>query len=777
MRSLPLILLLALGCGEERTGSDGPDPAPTQEGGSAGEGGEQPPDGGPHGDDGQDGAGEGEGEPEETGPDYAHPAPVTPPDSSPPAAPQCPVGWSIHGPSCLPEQPPGPAAYVRPDAPPGAITVAEGDDLAAAVAAAPAGATVVIHGTHDVNLAIDRTLTLMGADDDATLWNDEAEVEGGGVEPTVKILAGDGPVRLVGLAITGGGPGVWVGHSALGAELEGVVLDELEGYAYEDRHKGGQVSTLTDVAIRRIVPRPGRHTALGMSIWAGARVQADRTSIEEITGVGIWINHFGTEAQVELTLRDCAIRQVHNAAPDGWREPIRIRNLATLTLERTVIEEFDTVGLLTGRFDGAPARTRVLMTDVLVRGATEGDPELPRLAIGRGTDLTATRLSLVDLPGIALVVGVGDDPDGDTPTATIDGLFMGGPGGMVLQHTATVQARNVRMEGVAGPAVRALGDGVRAMELTLEEFEIVDGLAFARDGSAVIPGLRTLDTGGGVVASRADVELSRGVIGRCPGQALSVSSDATVAVADLVIEEIRGATAAWDDDIELTELMRATPGVGIVVAQGGSLTGERVSLRSIAGVGLMAAGTDVQLSDFSSAEGAGHPSGVSGAGLFTTQGASVRLERVRLEKEKWVALMAHDDSTVILRDAVIAEVTPAPCGALPEGEQGSCVTGSQSEAAGIGAVVRNGAVLDLARFEVRGSALAGFILAEGGELDAVDGAVFDNSIGLNVLVDDFDFDRISERVFVYDNDSDVARQEMPVPDPSALLPFGGASGS
>ena len=238
--------------------------------------------------------------------------------------------------------------------------------------------------TPHVNLVLDRPITLMGADESAVLWNNEAEGDDG-VEPTVKVMATTGVVRLSGLTITGAGPGVWVGHSSAGAALDGVLIEDVQRYGFEDRHKAGQDSLLTDVVIRTVRPRPGRTTGLGLSAWAGARVVAQRLLIEDVKGAGVWTNHWGQEPAVVVTMRDSLIREVRNDAPDGFREPIRLRNLAAVTLERVVIDGFDGPGLLTGVFEGGPLRATVAMTDVVFRNAAVDDPELPRWSSAAGS--------------------------------------------------------------------------------------------------------------------------------------------------------------------------------------------------------------------------------------------------------------------------------------------------------------------------------------------------------------------------------------------------------
>ena len=69
-------------------------------------------------------------------------------------------------------------------------------------------------------------------------------------------------------------------------------------------------------------------------------------------------------------------------------------------------------------------------------------------------------------------------------------------------------------------------------------------------------------------------------------------------------------------------------------------------------------------------------------------------------------------------------------------------------------------------FIIEGNALAGFQVANGGTLDLSDGEVRGHPIGVNVQVDGFDYDRLTDGVRYTDNVSNLDAQALPLPDTS-----------
>lgn len=43
------------------------------------------------------------------------------------------------------------------------------------------------------------------------------------------------------------------------------------------------------------------------------------------------------------------------------------------------------------------------------------------------------------------------------------------------------------------------------------------------------------------------------------------------------------------------------------------------------------------------------------------------------------------------------------------------------------------------------------------------------AIGVNILVEGYDMDRLADEVYVYDNATDFARRDLPLPAPAAFV--------
>jgi hypothetical protein len=78
--------------------------------------------------------------------------------------------------------------------------------------------------------------------------------------------------------------------------------------------------------------------------------------------------------------------------------------------------------------------------------------------------------------------------------------------------------------------------------------------------------------------------------------------------------------------------------------------------------------------------------------------------------------------------------------------------------------VVEGGVLAMDHFESSGPGLCGIQIASGAEVDLHDGVVRGGPIGLNLQVDGYDVDRLTERVHYADNGVNLDSSELPVPE-------------
>ena len=168
-------------------------------------------------------------------------------------------------------------------------------------------------------------------------------------------------------------------------------------------------------------------------------------------------------------------------------------------------------------------------------------------------------------------------------------------------------------------------------------------------------------------------------------------------------------------------------------------------------------------------------SGETACALLVADGAHLTAERVALARVPWVSVTAASrdgaaQSRIDLAQVHISETVPAPCGALPAGHHGACMTPEgRSMAAGIGLLARDRAVVRLDGFAIVGSALAGVVVALDATVEGRSGVIRGNAIGLNVMVPGFDASSLFDQVYLYDNNQDISAEDLPLPDPAAAI--------
>lgn len=164
------------------------------------------------------------------------------------------------------------AAALLPAAAAGAATVAPGEDVAAAVAAEPAGGTVeLLPGLHRAPVLLDRPVTLAG--------REGAVLEAPGLGSVVTVTAAGAAVR--GLTLRGSGSdldamdsGVLLRQSATGAVVEG---NRIEGNLFGVYVHGAERAL---VRANTILGRQGRRMSErgdGVTVWnaPGARIEGN----------------------------------------------------------------------------------------------------------------------------------------------------------------------------------------------------------------------------------------------------------------------------------------------------------------------------------------------------------------------------------------------------------------------------------------------------------------------------------------------------------------------
>ncbi len=352
-------------------------------------------------------------------------------------------------------------------------------------------------------------------------------------------------------------------------------------------------------------------------------------------------------------------------------------------------------------------------------------------------------------------------------------------------------------------------DASASSEITVRRTMVADsqgGLILGTGGNVDIEDLvaRRIATAGGeassvlVAVSGASIRLSRASLEALGEESFVVSESA------LTLEDV---VATYD-------LTGSAEGTGFFVSDGGSLTADRVRLEApgFQGLGIADSGSSATLRDAVIRDVVPSPSIGRGQGVECGAGATASLERVQFVRTNGVGILANDlGTTMTLVDVRVDGTLPVEVGTFGRAlqvQQGAHVmverfaaTGSHEAAvvgasettvldvrgllvedtqdrpcapatcssAGIGIGSYLGAAVTVRDFRITRSALAGLQLAEGGQIDLHHGEVSSGPIGVNVQVDGYDFDRLSDEVVYRDNGVNLDAAELPVPDPTASV--------
>ncbi len=393
------------------------------------------------------------------------------------------------------------------------------------------------------------------------------------------------------------------------------------------------------------------------------------------------------------------------------REPggqgLEVREGARVQAERLVVEAAGGTGVFVNRRAG-DARSTLTLSDAVVSG-----PGRQGIEVARGSSADLAQV-IVREAGRASLAGI--TVDSETPTeVTGADLFLAHPTGLGrtwLSHGIEVDGggvldvRRVRIEGALEAGV-FVASYVNHREATVRMSDVlIRGTLPSRD---TVLGMAL------ALLGPSDVALERALLLESRGVAVAVSSVAARAPATLSLTDVVVADNQSSSDRKL--------GWGLALMEGAQGQAERLLIDRPRAAGVLVAGWG-------------------------------KVPETRLS-------LAH----VTVRDTRQPE-----CTEIPEGEAGSCVVGGALLARGSGVVIHEGGRLKIEDFELTGSAVAGLFLGPEGHITARRGDIRDNEIGLNFLQEDFDLDSLSDDVRVFDNGTDVARQELPLPSTEGLFP-------
>lgn len=475
-------------------------------------------------------------------------------------------------------------------------------------------------------------------------------------------------------------------------------------------------STRAVVAIGRGRYTPWLQLADGVTLWGACPEQTVLAGDVE-TGSVLAM------AGVSATLRNLSIDHPGAAAVGALGAGAEVR------LEGVVVRA--SFGAAVNAVDGGHiAMNRVLVTGTLPTADGSG----PAIAVDTASTMDLQRVALEDSVTMgAYIRDVGTAITiEDSVIADVAARGRLQPGGVQVGRGASLVLRRSVIERATDVGLIASGAGT-----TVELSDCV-----IRDGQPT-----GADTGGwGVsVAVGATVTMQRVLIERNRDVGVLVDSAGTALMAqDLVVRDTAGAAPG------------AEQGRALGVQLGATLVGQRVVLERSGDVGLvvMDPGTTIEIDDLVVRDVESHQGDATFGRGVLVQSASAVLRRVLVERTRDVGVLALADGAVVDATDVVVRETRLR----------GCVDTTCAEAGfGHGAGAIEGATMTMTRFVVTGSAACGILLADRAEVDLADGVISGNPIGVCVQIDGYDVARLSQRVALEDNGSNLQATSLPVP--------------
>ena len=280
------------------------------------------------------------------------------------------------------------------------------------------------------------------------------------------------------------------------------------------------------------------------------------------------------------------------------------------------------------------------------------------------------------------------------------------------------------------------------------------------------------------------------------GQALGVKIDVANVSADrLIVDNVFGAgliISGRRDDVAALLLRDVIVrgavtdsgryGRGIQLSDGAETTMERVTITHMAQVGLIVglsensnrAAGQVNVSDLV-VRGTDSFDLTGGHGVSADSGAQLTLTRAQIVGNRSMGLTGRGwgstpETRLILTDVVVADTRPERC-ADHSRDEGGCRDDRGHTGGGSGLTAIDGARVSVDRFRVSGNLLTGVYIDEGSVVRADHGDIVGNAVGVysgpgtEVLGEWFGDVRL------FDNDTDLARELLPLPRPAEILEF------
>ncbi len=722
-----------------------------------------------------------------------------------------------------------PAGSATPDGSRGAPFARIGEALRHA---APGGVVALAAGTYREVVVLDGRVALVGAcvggtvveapgddeltptigvegDGDVVVAN--LTVRGGG--PGVGVVATDNPATLRNLVVDGGvGAGVYLIERSAGATLEDVVIRgvrvartewggwgllaaedaavEVRRALFLDNARAGLLAAdgradwwsqidAYDVVVRRSGVGSGAAGSGAVEAISGGVVTLERALVDGTSGWGLAV---GSSPEEDATSKlDAVALVVRGSVPAPGRPHgggLLLERGGYANLERCLFESAGDTGLAVDDAGGAlPAE--VELEDVVVRGTAASPAGEPgwALAVLGGAAGTLSRVLIEDNVGVSLVAAGPETGPASTleikdvvvrRTRRLRGEDYGW--GLVVEGGAEARGRRLLVDESGDAGIHAVG------RVSLPQTELVlEDVTVRGSGEGPDPSL-----GIGVAACHgASLSLTRALVEQSwaagvEGFGFQSEEPTLLALADVVVRGTRGRD-------------RSKPGRGLELT--GRVSGrlERVLLEENHQVGLMLGGLDpgrsprLEAEDLTVRETQSLPDARGGWGLAVQGGAALSGKRLLVEGNERISVAVLGrkpqewvPTSLDVEDLTILDTAVAPCATLPPGSPTSCrEAGGRHWGGGVGLVAAWGGGAQVRRLAVRGSALAGLVLGDGGRIEVRSGTIRDNATGVNAPAGaaaaggPLDL----EDVYIFDNQVDVAAQELTLPSPrEAVLP-------
>ena len=500
---------------------------------------------------------------------------------------------------------------------------------AAAIRAAQTGLVALALGNYNTPVRLDRSVALVGACVSGTILSADQPSDSAGV---VDISSG-APVALANLSITGERPGVTIAPGAdaphtltalaiVGVRTVGLLVN------------GAQAVTLAQLRIEGTRAAEARTFGRAIALTDGATVEASDLTLLGNRDIALSLDGAGTSITASRLLVGATIERL----TDGlFGRAIDLRAGATATLNEAALLDNREVAIAADGADTSLTATDLILSSTLARAR---DSAAGRgLQLTNGATATLTRTTIADHLDLALSI------DGAGTRATLDQVVVrntrgarstGANGyGASITAGAALEASSTLITGSRSAGLLASGLRTR---LTLSD-SLVQSTEPDSDGA-----------GNGIaVESGAIADLHRTLLSGNTEAALFATGSSRIELDDLTATTTRSNPSD------------GRAGLGIWLQEGAAFVADRLLLRGNRFTGLYAtgAGTTARVSQLvvsGTLPQAGD--GRGGMGLFVTEGATAELDAAALLANHELGLLVSGRATATLRDAVVADTQP-----------------------------------------------------------------------------------------------------------------------